>query len=125
MKHGQLTFYYWRRCCWAFLMMADTPWGWLCARPVRCMGCQVLCVSSQKSMGFTCVIGWGCLFPMASCPCHVGSDCDCSCHQKARSEGVDLQGSKPNTIDGVYGPTSIDVTERARWGKELGLIGDD
>ena len=36
---------------------------------------------------------------------------------KARREGVDLRGSKSKTIDGVNGPLSIDLVEKARWGE--------
>ena len=36
---------------------------------------------------------------------------------KARREGVDLRGSKSKTIDGVNGPLSSDLVEKARWGE--------
>lgn len=99
-------------------MMADTPWGWVFVLGPLAVWSASFILLVNKSIWATLVLlggmayfQWqlalGMLILVAIVRVII----------KARREGVSLSGSKSKTIDGVNGPLSIDLVEKARWGE--------
>lgn len=108
-------------------MMTDTPWGMaFVLGPFVVWGAKFFVLVHKSLWASLVLLGGVAYFQWQVALAMLVMIVIVHVIKKARSEGADLQGSKPNTIDGVYGPTSIDVTERARWGKGIGIgLGDD
>ncbi|HDO1192881.1 TPA: hypothetical protein P2Q19_003812 [Aeromonas salmonicida] len=99
-------------------MMADTPWGLIFVLGPLMVWSANFFVLVNKSLWASLVLlggvayfQWQLALGMLILVAIVRALI------KARREGVDLRGSKSKTIDGVNGPLSIDLVEKARWGE--------
>lgn len=108
-------------------MMADTPWGMAFVFGPFVVWLAWFFVLVHKSLWASLVLlGGVAYFQWQVALAMLVLFAIVRAGKKARREGVDLGGSTPDTIDGVYGPTSMDAAERARWGKGIGIgLGDD
>lgn len=102
--------------------MADTPWGWVFVLgPLAVWSASFILLVNKSIWATLVLLGGMAYFQWQVALAILVLIAVVRAIKKARSEGVNLQGSKPDTIDGAYGPTSIDAAERARWGKERRL----
>lgn len=110
-------------------MMADTPWGMVFVLGPFVVWGAMFFVLVHKSLWASLVLLGGVAYfqwQVALAMLVLIAVFRAIKIVRSRSESAGLQGSELDTIDGVYGPTSIDVSERARWGKGIGIgLGDD
>lgn len=108
-------------------MMADTPWGMAFVLGPFVVWGGMFCALVHKSLWASLVLlGGVAYFQWQIALAMLVLLAIVSAIKKTRSKGVVLRGSSRDSIDGVYGPTSIDAAERARWGRGIGIgLGDD
>lgn len=99
-------------------MMADTPWGLaFVLGPFVVWGGGFLVLVHKSLWASLVLLGGIAYFQWQVALVMLVLIAVVRVIRKARSEGVDLSCSEPDTIDGVHGPLSIDLTEKARWGE--------
>lgn len=108
-------------------MMADTPWGLVFVLgPLMVWSANFFVLVNKSLWASLVLLGGVAYFQWQIALAMLVLLAIVSAIKKTRSKGVVLRGSSRDSIDGVYGPTSIDAAERARWGKGIGIgLGDD
>lgn len=108
-------------------MMANTPWGLaFVLGPFVVWGVRFLVMVQKSLLVSLILLGGIAYFQWQVALALLVLTAMVRAIQKADREGVDLRPSRPDTIDGLYGPSSVDAAERARWGKGIGIgLGDE